>query len=297
MLQQQGWDTASFVAAYVLSRRFGLAAGFATYDDRIPLPAYAGVRLEAERPGNEVVDAALAWLSTHQKRRFFPWVHLYEPHAPYVPPIPFRQRDAHDPYAGEVAAADAQVERLMTWLKTAGLEEKTVVAVLGDHGEALGEHGEATHGLLLYEPTLHVPCIVAVQGLLPTGKVLAEPVSVVDLAPTLLALIGGQRPRGFAPDGRDLSRHLTHQREPEPAFLFAETLYPQTFGWAGVLAVRRGAWKYEAAPRPELFRLEEDPQEERYLAKDRPEQLATLRQALERPMAQQAKAESLPLTR
>lgn len=96
-LQSQGWETGAFVAAYVLSRRFGLARGFATYDDQIPMPAYAGTRLEAERPGSQVVDNALAWLRTHSTKRFFLWVHLYEPHAPYQPPSPFAQQFPDDP--------------------------------------------------------------------------------------------------------------------------------------------------------------------------------------------------------
>lgn len=257
-LQSQGWDTGAFVAAYVLSRRFGLARGFATYDDQIPMPAYAGTRLEAERPGSQVVDKAIQWLKARSGKRFFLWVHLYEPHAPYQPPAPFAAQFPDSPYTGEVAAADAQIGRLLDELEGMGLREQTVIAVAGDHGEALGEHGESTHGLLLYEATLRVPLMVAAPGLA-AGSRLSTPVSLVDVAPTLMHLAGAQPT--LQAQGRNLAPFFLRKKEPPETTLFAETLYPTSFGWAALLAARKQQWKYVAAPKPELYNLAADPAE------------------------------------
>lgn len=276
-LQSQGWDTGAFVAAYVLSRRFGLARGFATYDDQIPMPAYAGTRLEAERPGSQVVDNALAWLRAHSSQRFFLWVHLYEPHAPYQPPSPFAEQFPDSPYTGEVAAADAQVGRLLDALETLGLADRVVIAVAGDHGEALGEHGESTHGLLLYEGSLHVPMMVAAPGL-PSCFRVTTPVSLVDLAPTLMHLAGAQLT--LQAQGRNLAPYLFLKKQPPEATLFAETLYPTSFGWAALLAARQQQWKYVAAPKPELYNLAEDRGEAVNLAGKGVPQEKALRQEL-----------------
>lgn len=223
-LQKQGWDTGAFVAAYVLSRRFGLARGFATYDDQIPMPAYAGTRLEAERPGSQVVDNALAWLRSHSNRRFFLWVHLYEPHAPYQPPSPFAEQFPDSPYTGEVAAADAHIGRLLDELESLGIGDQVVVALAGDHGEALGEHGESTHGLLLYEGSLHVPMMVAAPGL-PAGLRVATPVSLVDLAPTLLHLAGA-RPM-LPAQGSNMAPFLLRKKEPPQTTLLPRRFTPK----------------------------------------------------------------------
>ena len=161
---EAGYRTGAFVGAYVLDRRFGLSGGFATYDDRIPRDPSGAARLEAERRGDAVVSSALAWLAQSSTQPFFAWVHLYDPHAPYEPPQEYlaRARGSATPaYDGEVAFADAQVGRLVDWLRTSGSEANTIVVVTGDHGEGLGDHGEATHGMLAYDSTLRVPLIVA----------------------------------------------------------------------------------------------------------------------------------------
>ena len=192
----------------MLDARFGLDRGFELYDDDIPRdPTTAAPGLEAERPGAEVVDRALSWLDADDRRPFFAWVHLYDAHAPYEPPEPYRGRFADRPYDGEIAAVDAQVARLLSYLDERGLAGDTIVAVAADHGEALGEHGELTHGLLLFEPTLRVPLLLRAPGRLPGGVVVGEPVGLADLAPTLAGLAGvslapprqpARRPRSLA---------------------------------------------------------------------------------------------------
>jgi len=266
LLSGAGYRTGAFVGAFVLDRRFGLGRGFAVYDDEIVRDPGAGTVLEAERPGREVMDRALAWLAQDAARPFFLWIHLYDAHAPYTPPSPWRERHPGRPYDGEISAVDEQVGRLLQELQQRGLAERTVVAVAADHGEGLGEHGEQTHGLLLYEPTLRVPLLVRGPGL-PAGTVVRTPVGLVDLAPTLAGLLGRSlpAPAGRTLDGRDLSATLRQGAEPAPADLYAETRYPAVFGWSPLAALRRRDLKYIASPKPELYDLARDPGETRDL--------------------------------
>lgn len=268
LLAGDRYRTGAFVGAFVLDRRFGLARGFEVYDDEVERDPAAGAALEDERPGSEVVDRALAWLGEgirkDASRPFFLWVHLYDAHAPYEPPSPFRGRHPGRPYDGEIASVDAQVGRLLQELESRGLAGSTVVAVASDHGEGLGDHGESTHGLLLYEPTLRVPLLMRAPGLA-AGRVVRTPVSLVDVAPTLAGLLGRSFP-GARLDGRDLSASLREGEEPPPADLYAETRYPEMFGWSPLSALRRRNLKYIASPEPELYDLERDPGEAANLA-------------------------------
>ena len=268
-LSAAGFATGAFVGSFVLDHRFGLARGFDVYDDEIerdPASTDSGA-LEAERSGSVVVDRALAWLEqsakTDANRPFFAWVHLYDAHAPYTPPEPYRTRHADALYDGEIAFVDAQVARLLAFLQENRLADSTIVAVAADHGEGLGDHGEQTHGVLLYEPTLRVPLLLRAPGL-PGGRVIETPVGLADLAPTLLGLLG-VKPDGAKPadamDGRNLSAALRQGAEPAEAELYAETEYPRLFGWSGLYALRRGKLKYIAAPRAEMYDLSRDPSE------------------------------------
>jgi len=263
LLAGQGYRTGAFVGAFVLDRRFGLNQGFEVYDDEIPRDPRAGVSLEAERPGRDVVDRALAWLGKEDARPFFVWVHLYDAHAPYMPPPAWAARHPGRPYDGEISEVDEQVGRILEDLERRGLTGRTVVAVAADHGESLGEHGELTHGLLLYEPTLHVPLLVRAPGRL-KPRVVEAPVSLVDLAPTLAGLLGKSlaAPAGGHPlDGRDLSRDLLGGGEPAAGEVYAESQYPAIFGWSPLAALRRRDLKYISAPSPELYDLRQDPGE------------------------------------
>ena len=221
-LKSAGYRTAAFVGAYVLDRRFGLARGFDTYDDRVPRPAEATDTLEASRPGAAVVDAAIAWLDAVPAGPFLLWVHLYDPHAPYAPPEPWRARFADRPYDGEVAYAGAQVGRLLARLEAKGVTDSTIVVVAGDHGEGLGDHGESTHGMLAYDSTLRVPLIVRAPSLTPAT--VAVPVSLADVAVSVLQLSGA---KAVLPDAS--TRTL---RDPDPrGEVYAETTYPAVAGW------------------------------------------------------------------
>ncbi|HEV7573068.1 MAG TPA: sulfatase-like hydrolase/transferase [Thermoanaerobaculia bacterium] len=240
------YRTGAFVGSFILDHRFGLDRGFERYDDEIVRNVTdSSGTFEAERRGSEVVDRALAWLRQNDARPFFAWVHLYDAHAPYAPPPPYPQT-----YDGEVAYVDAQIARLLAAVDRGN----TIIAVVGDHGEALGEHGELTHGLLLYEPTLHVPMIIAAPAL--AARVITTPVSTIDLAPTIASLAGVAF---TAADGRDLD--LRNGREPQPSPMYAETQYPATFGWSELASMRVASTKLISGPAPELYDLQHDPGE------------------------------------
>ena len=243
VLKAAGFETAAFVSAFPLDRRFGLDRGFDVYDDEMPREG-SGRPLN-ERPGADTVTRALTWLERHRGSRFFLWVHLFEPHAPYGAPqsgATVQQR-----YADEVATADRQVGRLLTALKTAAAS--TLVVATADHGEAFGEHDEIGHSMFVYDTTLRVPLVMRGPGV-PAGVVIRGDASLVDVAPTIGALTGIAVPQA---DGRSLQPGFTGAAL-EARALYAETFAPLfDFGWAALRTVRDGQWKYIAAPRPELY--------------------------------------------
>ena len=241
LLSARGYRTGAFVGSFILDHRFGLARGFERYDDDIARGAgESSGTFEAERRGGEVVDRGLAWLRQPDARPFFAWVHLYDAHAPHAPPAPYAQT-----YDGEVEYVDAQVARLLASIDRA----KTIVVVVGDHGESLGEHGELTHGLLLYEPALHVPLIVAAPSL--ASRAVREAVSTVDVATTIAKLAGITF---NAVDGRDLLDKPSES-------IYAETEYPSTLGWHSLSSMRNGDAKLIAGDYAELFDLRRDRRE------------------------------------
>jgi arylsulfatase A-like enzyme len=263
---QAGFATAAFVSAFPLDRRFGLARGFGAYSDR--MPRGADMRPANERSGARTVDEAVEWLGRHAPERFLLWVHLFEPHAPYGDPQDGRPARAR--YADEVAEADRQVARLVTALGVARAE--TLVVVAGDHGEAFGEHGEIGHSIFVYDTTLRVPLVFSGAGL-PGGTVVAEPVSLIDVAPTALRLLA--LPPVDA-DGVDIAP-LWYGERIAPRTLYAESFAPLVdFGWSALRSVRRDGWKYIAAPRPELYDLLRDPDEAHDVAGEVPARAAAL---------------------
>jgi arylsulfatase A-like enzyme len=262
VLREAGYATGAFVGAFILDARYGLAQGFDTYDDRVATtPGGTFPVATVERPAGAVTDAALAWLaSVDPARPFFAWVHYFDPHAPYAPPADLAGRFAAMPYDGEIAYVDRELGRLLGFLETAGARSRTVVVAVGDHGEGLGEHGEALHALFIYDTTMRVPLILAAPGVVSAG-VDEELVSVVDLVPTLLDLLAVADP--VARDGLDLLRDDRAGRravalESLPPFL--------DYGWAPLFGERGRDDKYIAAPRPEYYDLAADPDETTNLA-------------------------------
>jgi arylsulfatase A-like enzyme len=278
-LAERGFVTGAFVGAMVLGKEYGLDRGFATYDDAIEV---GKDRLIAERKGDVVTDRALAWLGARLQHDdgFFLWVHLFDPHQPHEPPEPFRTRYAKDLYRGEIAFCDAQVGRLIAALEQAHRLESTLVVVTADHGESLGEHGEDSHGLFVYDATALVPLVIAGPGVR-AGSTIPGQVSLADVAPTVLSCCGLEPPAGLS--GSSLCPLLEggtrDALEARPAYL--ETRYCALhFGWAPLVGIRTEAFKFIAAPRPELYDLRADPGESENLCERRPDVVAAMRRAL-----------------
>jgi arylsulfatase A-like enzyme/Flp pilus assembly protein TadD len=277
LLAARGYRTGAFVSAFPVASRFGLRRGFEVYDDSfvgtLPRPAF---RLE-ERPGTETVALARRWLDAQQGRPFFCWVHLYEPHFPYEPPEPFASRFRDDPYHGEVAAADAALGPLLEPILAAGKAGRTLVVLTGDHGESLGEHGEATHGILAYEATLRIP-LVLYQPRLFRPRVVTGLVRHVDLLPTILDALALPIPEGLP--GTSLLPVATGASS-SPATSYFEALAGQLDrGWAPLYGVLQDRTKYVDLPIRELYDLASDPAEARNVAATRTGELEAMRSRL-----------------
>ncbi len=256
ILKEKGYATAAFVSAFVLDRRFGLAQGFDVYDDQLGADVRLLENVEAERDGGAVATAFSAWLSLQAAGRpFFAWIHFYDPHAPYNPPEPYHGQYPNDPYAGEVAYTDAMIGRVIGELESRGLLERTLVAVAGDHGEGLGEHGEQTHSVLIYHSTLHVPFLLYAPGLIDGGGKVDAVTQTVDIAPTLLDYLGLASSMGQGETLRPLIEGGTFEEEP----IYSESLYASVhLGWSELRALERGGFRYIESPRPELYDLAKD---------------------------------------
>ena len=268
-LRARGFSTAAFVAAFPLDHQFGLDRGFDVYGDR--LGHEPDGRPANERPASQVIDDAIAWLRHHAARLppdrpapparpFFLWVHLFEPHAPYGRPD--TGRPVIDRYDDEIATADRELGRLVKALGPAAND--TLIVAAGDHGEAFGEHGEFAHSIFVYDTTLRVPLIfyfpaaLSGRGGTRRGVRVADPVSLVDVAPTVMHAVGAEMKDA---DGIDLAPALGGSPLPNRE-LYAESFAPVIeFGWAPLRALRAGPWKYIAAPRPELYNVDEDADE------------------------------------
>jgi choline-sulfatase len=262
--QHARYRTAAFISGFPLDRRFGFARGFDHYDDRLPRGDHRRRAEYVERRADETTDRALKWLdgatagtaaSPAEARPWFLWVHYFDPHTPYEPPPDGSGRFRDRPYDGEIAFVDQQLGRLLGALGQARTRDRTLVLVTADHGEALGEHGEDTHGVFLYDSTLRVPWVMEGPGLATAAvpNVLARG---VDVMPTLLELAGMPVPDGL--DGRSLApAALGRTLSDEPAY--AESLFARIhFGWAPLYAWRTARWKVIDAPRPELYAIDAD---------------------------------------
>lgn len=255
-----GYQTAAFVGAYVLNRRFGLDDGFDTYDDAVHREMDRAERLEAERPGSEVVDAALRWLASNE-RPFFLWIHLYDPHAPYTPPAEYLEKAGGNAYDGEVLFADAQVARVIAALRERGVIDRTIVAVTSDHGEGLGDHGETTHGMLAYDSTLRVPLVFVTPGV--NAGIDDEPMSLAELGPRLLHAAGLRE---------------TFERLP----VYSETIYPRRAGWHALATLADERWKLIRSSESELYEVGTDPNETTNVAAAHPNVVQAMTAAIDR---------------
>jgi len=276
LLKKHGYQTAAFIGAVILDSNTlapGLDRGFDFYDNFPKTDAKnanGNKKLHwgrIERRGMEVVEHAEAWFDKHQTGPHFVWVHLYDPHDPYEPPPPFSEKYKDHLYDGEIAYADSALARWIAFLKKAGVYDNAIIIVTGDHGEGLGEHGEETHGLFLYDSTLHVPLIlkmpVKAAGAGDHGAVIDAQVRTIDILPTILAATGVAAPAEL--NGESLLPLINAETNSAHALpkraLFGETDYPLRWGWAPLRALRTENAKLIEAPRPELYDLQADPRE------------------------------------
>jgi arylsulfatase A-like enzyme/Flp pilus assembly protein TadD len=272
LLNEKGYATAAFVGAFPLDSRFGLARGFDVYDDRYPRGKTPLDFEMPERPATEVVAAAISWWNEKRSSPRFLWIHLYDPHAPYRPPAPFAERYRGNEYLGEVAATDAALAPLLDPIASEKAPSALVV-VTSDHGEALGDHGEETHGLFAYESTLHVPLVVSFAGKVVPGSS-REFVRHVDIAPTVLEAAGIAKPAAFT--GASL---LTPSKTGRETYFEAFSTALNR-GWAPLRGRIADGAKYVDLPVPELYDLAADPGESRNLAAERPDLLRRLARSI-----------------
>jgi arylsulfatase A-like enzyme/Flp pilus assembly protein TadD len=281
LLRAQGYHTGAFVGSLILDPLDGTAPGFdrgfEVYDAGFHLRRHGMDRYKSvERRAGEVVNHALAWLGQLPNGPFFLWVHLYDAHDPYDPPSPFKERFASQPYDGEIAYADSAVGKLVDEIRKHGLYDETLIAVMADHGESLGAHGENTHGIFLYDETLHVPLLFKLPASHSSGNKIDTRARLVDVAPTILQEAGLPIPKEM--QGESLSPLMskatkaatasggiaasasgeTPADEDRPAY--AETDYPhRAFGWSSLRALRTGKYLYIRAPERELYNQAADP--------------------------------------
>jgi arylsulfatase A-like enzyme/Tfp pilus assembly protein PilF len=281
LLHAQGYHTGAFVGSLILDPLDGTAPGFdrgfEIYDAGFHLRRHGADRYKSvERRAGDVVNHALAWLSQLPNGPFFLWVHLYDAHDPYDPPAPFKARFAAQPYDGEIAYADSAVGKLIDEIRKHGLYDETLVAVMADHGESLGAHGENTHGIFLYDETLHVPLLFKLPAGRAGGKRIEARARLVDVAPTILQEAGIPAPKEM--QGESLSGLMKPKSQPavasagasatgEERSAYAETDYPhRAFGWSSLRAIRTGKYLYIRAPERELYNQSADPEAAHNLA-------------------------------
>jgi choline-sulfatase len=258
LLKRQSYHTAAFIGAVILDSKTlapGFDRGFDYYDN---FPEHTQTKSRwgrVERRGMDVVQHAESWLAKHPTGPHFLWVHLYDPHDPYEPPAPYSQTYKDRLYDGEIAYADSALGHFIAYLKQSGRYRNSVIIVVGDHGEGLGEHNEDTHGIFLYDSTTHVPLIVKLPAALHAGTVVPAQVRTVDVVPTILELAGA--PALEKRDGESLAPYFAGTDETNrPAF--GETDYPLRFGWAPLRSLRSKGFKFIEAPRAELYDLQLD---------------------------------------
>lgn len=285
-----GYETAAFVSSFVLDARFGLAQGFNVYEDRLDGPEVGLGPGTVELPGAVTVSRAARWLAGRASAKaepFFLFVHFFDAHAPYRAPAPFAGSHPNEPYHDELAYQDRCLGQLLDAIESNGLADDTWIWVVSDHGESLGEHGESSHSLFVYDATLRVVSVLhppARNGRYRSGRprlTISQQTGLVDVYPTLLEL-SGLPATGSPADGRSLVPLLAGETPTEPP-LYCETLSPRvSYHWSALFGIRTSDWKYVRAPIPELYDLRADPRELQNLAAARPTEVQRFEAELDR---------------
>ncbi len=284
LFNEKGYNTAAFVAAYVLDSKWGLNQGFDYYFDKFDLSKYKTISLgRVQRRGEEVINETLLWLEKYKNKKFFTWIHLYDPHTPYDPPSPFYEKYLGRPYLGEVAYTDYQLGRLWNYLKNNKLLDKTIFIFTSDHGESLGEHKESTHGFFIYQEAIHVPLIFVFPFEKLQGLSRSQVVSLVDIMPTILEMANIPIPSQV--QGESLVPLFFKDKKLKNNFAYSETYYPRFhYGWSELKGIQNERFKLIIAPRMELYDLINDPDEKINLASTYLDELDKLRRLADRFM-------------
>ena len=280
LLKAKGYHTAAFIGAVVLDSKTlapGLDRGFDFYDN---FPSNVQTKTHwdrLERRGEVVVKHAEAWLTAHPAGPRFVWVHLYDPHDPYEPPAPYSETYKDRLYDGEIAYTDSALANFVSYLKAHAAYDNSLIIVVGDHGEGLGEHNEDTHGIFLYDSTTHVPLILKAPAGKNAGNVVDEQVGTLDILPTVLEYAGIPRPEPLT--GTSLIS-IEEGTQKTNRLAVAETDYPLRFGWASLRSIRTPENKFIEAPRPELYDLRTDAGEQKNVYDPNSELVANSRKLL-----------------
>ena len=267
IMKSNGYTTSAFVSAFVLDSRWKLNQGFDFYYDNFNLEEFKQMNpQDAQRPAEETTTEALHWLEANANKRFFSWVHYYDPHDPYTPPDPFKTEYADRPYDGEIAYVDVSVGKLLNKLKALGQKDRTIVVITGDHGEGLGQHQEITHAMFVYNATQRIPFLLHVPGLSRSSHVKGV-VRHIDLVPTILDLMGFQPPKEL--QGRSLLPLINGQKDPARV-AYSESIYAELhYGWSPVKSITTEQYKYIDAPKAELYDRIQDPDETNNLIQEK----------------------------
>jgi len=259
VLQEQGYQTAAFIGAFPLAGKFGLNQGFDVYDDQLAPRGQRKGPETLERSADKVNEAAFSWLEKHHQDPFFLFVHYFDPHAPYRPAGEFAERYSNNPYAGEIAYTDDRLGLLMEKLEALGVYDSALIIITSDHGESLGEHGEDTHSYFTYQSTIHVPLVIKAPGNR-RGTQVADPVSVIDIAPTVLTSVGIEVPGRV--QGLSLLPYLAGAQPADTNRpIYSESLVPTMLGCSPLRGLVHDRWQYIWSSNSELYDLNADPQQ------------------------------------
>ena len=259
IFKAKGFKTAAFVSSFSVDSRYGLDQGFDDYDDSFLADEYVK-SFQSERIADKTSASFWSWLEKNSRQKFFCWLHYYDPHLPYRPPSPFKEEFADRPYDGEIAFMDSYLGKTIEKLKEQNLLDQTLIVIVGDHGEALGDKNEIDHGLFIYDSTLKVPLIFYAEKYIPKGLVVNSRVRLIDIMPTILDMLKIQPIPQI--QGESLLAQLKGKKRPDLSTYIETYMPPEYYGWSELIGVIDGNWKYIQAPKPELYDLAKDPKEE-----------------------------------
>ncbi len=263
---EAGYTTAGFIGAILLSENWGFHQGFEVYEDEFTTEEYEAQEHTVERTADKVSELAIQWINKYgqqdEQNPFFLFLHYYDPHLSYIPPEPYRTEYADDLYAGEIAFTDECIGRVLDALHGQNLYDDTIIALVGDHGEGLGEHGETSHGLFLYDETIQIPVLIKLPSQADRKNIESRQyINICDLPPTLLDITKTVAPDDIVTSGISLTPWLSGEASLEDREFMLETQYPTVYNWAPLFALRTEHWKFIQAPKPELYDLRHDPDE------------------------------------